>query len=39
MLQSTELLIIYLRIIFLDVTNFGVGKHPSNIEIAILNIT
>jgi hypothetical protein len=37
--QFPELLIIYITIIFLDVTNFGVGEHPSNIEIAYLNIT
>ncbi len=37
--QSSELLIIYIVIIFLYVTNFGVGEHPSNIEIVYLNIT
>ncbi len=37
--QSSELLIIYIVIIFLDVTNFGDGEHPSNIEVANLNIT
>jgi hypothetical protein len=37
--QSSKLLIIYIRIIFLDVTNFGVGEHPSNIKITELNIT
>ncbi len=37
--QLTELLIIYLTIIILDVTNFGAGEHPSNIKIVHLNIT
>ncbi len=38
-LQFTGLLIIYISIIILDVTNFDVGEHPSNIKIAYLNIT
>ncbi len=37
--QPAKLLIIYLRIIVLDVTNFGVGEHPSNVKINDLNIT
>ena len=38
-LQFPELLINYIIIIFLDVTNFAVREHPSNIKIVQLNIT
>jgi hypothetical protein len=38
-LQYPELLIIYLAIIILDGTNFGIGGHPSNIKVDHLNIT
>ncbi len=37
--QYPELLIINVIVIILDVTNFDVGGHPSNIKIDNLNIT
>jgi hypothetical protein len=38
-LQFPELLIIYLSLIFLAVTNFDNREHPSNIKMDYLNIT
>ncbi len=38
-LQSTGSLSIYLSLMFLNATNFGIGEHPSNMKIANLNIT